>query len=79
MLVTLTACLVAIAGRAVGGGSDARTEVVVVEAGQTLWSIARAEVGAEADPRPLIEEIRELNELDTSALLAGQQLVLPAT
>ena len=44
-----------------------------------MWSIARARVGPEGDPRPYILEIRELNGLRSSALVAGQELVLPTS
>jgi hypothetical protein len=68
------------AGRALGGTEPApaasRT-VYVVRQGDTLWELARARVGPEGDPRPMVEAIRELNGLATSALLEGQTLRLP--
>lgn len=80
-LLATTLLVLGLAGRALGGSSqpdeDAPRPHVLVEPGETLWSIARARVGPEGDPRPLIQEIRELNGLETSALLAGQRLVLP--
>ncbi len=83
MLTGLVGAVVLVAGRAAGGppGSIARpapAERYVVRAGDTLWEIARARVGAAADPRPFIEEIRELTGLQTSSLEAGQVLVVPA-
>lgn len=53
------------------------TKTVVVRAGETLWHIARREVGREGDPRPLIEEIRRLNQLDRLTVYPGQQLLVP--
>jgi hypothetical protein len=76
--IVLVLCL---GGSALGGsaqpGEERTRPRVLVEPGTTLWSIARARVGAEGDPRPYIEEIRELNGLETSELRAGQALVLP--
>jgi LysM repeat protein len=73
---------VSLAGRAVGGSAERPAQrpgpEVVIEPGQTLWSIARARIGPQGDPRPLIQDIRELNGMATSELQVGQQLVLPA-
>ncbi len=70
-----------LAGRAFGGasglGESNPRPRVLVESGQTLWSIARARVGPEGDPRPLIQDIRELNDMATSELQVGQRLILP--
>ena len=50
-------------------------EVYVVQPGDTLWDIAdRTYAG---DPRDLLGEIRELNDLEGSTLRAGQTLLLP--
>jgi hypothetical protein len=46
---------------------------VVVEPGDTVWSIA-AEVAPGADPRPVVDAIVEAN--GGSSLVAGQRLVL---
>jgi hypothetical protein len=58
-------------------GSPAGPELTqtVVMPGDTLWSIAR-ELAPANDPREVIAQIRELNDLD-GALVAGQQLLLP--
>jgi nucleoid-associated protein YgaU len=51
---------------------------VVIRHGDTLWEIARAVVGPEGDPRPVVERIREANALSpTEPLLAGASLVVP--
>jgi nucleoid-associated protein YgaU len=52
-------------------------ERYVVRAGDTLWEIARAQVGDAGDPRPLIDEIRDLSGLATSSLRVGQVLLVP--
>jgi LysM repeat protein len=49
-----------------------------VRAGDTLWTIASGRLGSEADPRPLVEDIRDLNGLTRSVLVPGQILRLPA-
>jgi hypothetical protein len=80
-LLATTLLVLGLAGRALGGSSrpdeGSPRPHVLVEPGETLWSIARARIGPEGDPRPFILEIRELNGLRSSALVAGQRLVLP--
>jgi hypothetical protein len=49
---------------------------VVVEPGQTLWSIASAARPA-ADPRLVIQEIGRANSLSGAAIYAGEQLWVP--
>lgn len=49
----------------------------VVQPGDTLWRIVRQRVDPSGDPRPMIEDILEANELITAALEPGAQLVLP--
>jgi nucleoid-associated protein YgaU len=46
----------------------------VVQAYDTLWSIAAQEYG---DPREGVWEIRERNGLDAATIVPGQVLVLP--
>ena len=81
-LLATTLLVLSLAGRALGGSSRPDEEGprphVLVEPGQTLWSIARARLGPEADPRPFIQEIQDLNALESSLLVAGQRLALPA-
>lgn len=79
--VAATVLLVASAasGRAEApaGGSGGRVHVVA--AGDTLWDIAESVVGPEGDPRPVVQELRELNELEpTAPLLPGVRLLVPA-
>ena len=81
--MTTAFVVLSLGGRALGGSSSetagerTRPRTVLVEPGQTLWAIARAEVGAEGDPRPYIQQIRQLNDLPTSSLRVGQRLALP--
>jgi nucleoid-associated protein YgaU len=84
--VALVGGLVLATGRvALGGGGAAGpdrrppgVERYVVRPGDTLWEIARALVGPEGDPRPVVERIREANALSGGEpLLAGASLVVP--
>lgn len=76
-----TLLVLSLGGRALGGflrpGEERARPQVLVEPGMTLWGLARDRVGAEGDPRPYIEEIRDLNGLKSSALRIGQTLLLP--
>ena len=45
--------------------------------GDSLWSIAQ-KIAPQQDPRDVVEEISSLNQLQTSAVDAGQKLSLPA-
>lgn len=63
----------------VGGGGDLRlagADSVVVQPGDTLWSIAGS-LGGDGDVRVVVDAIQELNELDGTVLTPGQELVLP--
>ena len=54
------------------------TTTVQVGAGQSLWSIAQ-ETNPGADPRQVIEEIADLNNLGNAAdVIPGQTLTVPA-
>jgi nucleoid-associated protein YgaU len=63
-----------------GGAGDglhlAGVSSVVVEPGDTLWSIAQS-VAGEADVRAVVDRIQELNRLEGSSLVPGQVLQLP--
>jgi nucleoid-associated protein YgaU len=49
---------------------------VVVQPGDTLWSIASS-MGSDGDVRAVIDEIQQLNDLAGSDLVPGQVLQLP--
>ena len=51
--------------------------VVTVETGDNLWTLARR-VAPDDDPRDVVAQIRDLNDLTSAGLVPGQQLVLPA-
>lgn len=53
------------------------TEVIVVDAGDTLWEIA-SDHATNADVRDMIFHLQDLNDLEGSRLYAGQRLRVPA-
>lgn len=66
-------------GRGVGAAEaadPAANRVVVVQPGETLWSIAR-DLDPSADPRSVIEEIKAVNHLKGQVVLPGQALTVP--
>jgi Tfp pilus assembly protein FimV len=58
-------------------GTPEPTRIVQVGSGDTLWAIA-SELADGDDVRSMMEEIKQLNALDSSDLQAGQRLVVPA-
>lgn len=82
LVVTVVTAVVAGAGLAGLATADATTPAapepvaVVVEPGETLWSLARR-VAPGQDPRPVVEQLRRLNGMEGAGLAAGQRLLLP--
>ena len=71
------------AGQVAGAsGSDSQAsnspaeQVVVVQTGETLWGIAR-EVAPGSDPRGVVRQIRQMNDLGTAPVVPGQSIVVP--
>lgn len=60
------------------GGDPTRTEMIRVDHGQTLWGIA-AEIADDGEVREMVTTIKKLNALDSSVLMAGQVLHIPAS
>lgn len=56
----------------------AQLEQTTVQPGDTLWAVARR-IAPQHDPREVIHHLRELNNLSSAQLQAGQQLLLPAS
>lgn len=52
------------------------TTVVEVGAGETIWQVARR-LAPESQPRAVVQRIRELNQLPSSAVQPGQPLQVP--
>jgi hypothetical protein len=49
----------------------------VVQAGDTLWGIARGLVGSEGDPRPVVDSLVRLNQVSDGLIFPGERLRLP--
>lgn len=49
---------------------------VIVQPGGSLWELA-SELDADADPRDLVAEIVQLNQLESSAVQAGEPIAVP--
>lgn len=56
----------------------AEPEVVTVGPGESLWSLA-VELAPGQDPREVVAEIIQLNNLDTPLVHSGRQLFVPAS
>ena len=59
-----------------GSGELTRTQQVSVSTGDSLWSLA-TEYAPERDPRAVVADIMELNNLSQATVPAGVQLYIP--
>ncbi|WP_235734902.1 LysM peptidoglycan-binding domain-containing protein [Nocardioides alcanivorans] len=59
------------------GGSATATRVIMVDEGDTLWAIA-ADLAEDGEVREMIDTIKRINALDSSALQVGQEIHVPA-
>jgi hypothetical protein len=59
------------------GGSGAVFEYITVDSGQSLWELAQS-IAPKQDPRDVIADIVNLNQLESEAVQPGQRLALPA-
>jgi len=81
VLALLTVLVLSVASRqapvqAGTGRAVTATTTVVVQPGQTLWSVARG-LSADADLRETVARIQELNGLTSSTVRPGQNLIVP--
>lgn len=67
----------ALRAKATTADDPPRQRVVTIRPGDTLWALAQR-VDPYGDPRTTIERIKERNDLETSAVQAGQRLVVPS-
>lgn len=62
------------------GSTEVQPQVAVEQTtvlpGETLWAVAKR-LAPGQDPRPVVDQIRRLNDLSSGELQAGQQLLLP--
>lgn len=51
---------------------------IVVDRGDTLWSIAKEHMGAQYDSeKEYVKEVMQMNALSDDEIIAGQHLVIP--
>ncbi len=74
-ILVLAGVLLLATGRLAYGSGPAANDRVVVEPGDTVWSIAATHY--RGDPRPHVEAILQANRLTTPLLKPGQALQLP--
>ena len=60
-----------------GDAGSASFEYVTVQAGETLWGLAE-EIAPAADPRDVIADIVNLNQLSSAEVQPGQKLAVPS-
>jgi hypothetical protein len=61
---------------AVVSPEDVDAVAVTVEAGDTLWSLARTHAPGR-DPRAVVHDVVRLNSLPSSTVVAGERLLVP--
>ena len=76
-ITVLAATVVVVASLIAPAGPQALVDVTVAP-GDTLWSIA-TEAAPDRDPRDVIDEIRQLNDMGSGALPVGVVLRVPAS
>lgn len=80
-VVMVAASVAQLSGEPVRAGSEptvvVATAEVVVEQGDSLWSIARR-VAPGSDPRDVVYGVRELNGLRSNLIQPGQVLLVPS-
>ncbi|CAN5216634.1 hypothetical protein BH09ACT5_BH09ACT5_06600 [soil metagenome] len=59
-------------------GSNVPFEYVTVEPGQSLWQLAE-ELAPQSDPREVIAELVQFNQLSGPDVYAGQELAVPSS
>ena len=57
-------------------GTGPSLQQTTVQPGETLWSVAQR-IAPDNDPREVVAQIRRINNMSTSGIQAGQQLLLP--
>jgi hypothetical protein len=59
-------------------GHEQALSQTVVRSGESLWAVAKR-VAPGHDPRAVVDQIAELNDLSSSSLQPGQLLLVPAS
>jgi nucleoid-associated protein YgaU len=60
-----------------GGPSRPQPAIVVVRPGDTLWTIARADLLANADDGAVAVRVREVHQVNRAVIGADPDLILP--
>jgi len=76
-MAVLTALVGAVMTQVVLGTAGATGPAVVVQPGQTLWSIASRHY-PQSDPRDMIAAIESANHLRGAGITPGERLLLPS-
>lgn len=79
-VITLLLVMLAMGGTtadAANTSAGPATATVVVQPGETLWSIAK-HLDPQGDPRAMVQRLAELNDMQGTTVAAGQQLIVPA-
>ena len=83
MIITLTIIMSSIfLASSVYGYEVKQYDTITVKSGDTLWTIAqnhKQKYNKRGDIRKLIFEIKEANNLESSIIYAGDELVIPKT
>lgn len=80
MIIVVSVMFTAFLGDAdahAAGTHSAEQRSVIVEKGDTLWSIANEHITNERNVREYIYEIKQMNGLKDASLRVGQKLLLP--
>lgn len=82
ILLSLIIMLIGISSNVSFSSGDLKYKNIYVTAGDTIWNIAKQEHMENAyyqdkDIRDIVEEIRELNHLESASLKIGQELKIP--
>ncbi len=73
----VVALVLLLASSVMAAGPEPETVDYRVRSGDTLWTIAEEVAPVGHDVRGVIAEIRDLNEMDSSIIQAGQTLLVP--
>lgn len=61
----------------VEGQENSNLKVITVDDGDTLWDIVSEYTGNEYDIRKEIYRLKKINQLETSYIYSGQELMIP--
>jgi len=81
-LLLLTGCILMMAGLFIPGpgradGESAAQVRVMVQAGDTLWGLAKNHGPQDRDLRLVVDEIIRLSGLESSCIYPGQVVIIP--